>query len=287
MKNETKKKIIAAAMTPIAMILLSCGNDNGKDPQKEKLTGTVNIGGMLEVGKEVTIEIANSNGTADKFTYQWTRKNGGIALEIEDATGKSYTITEGDIGHYLGAIVKNADTVDSIFGEATEKVVEVAKEREVLVTGLFDNDASATVKGTMLAAEWEGVAEKIKGQLNAAFDGASDDEKNIFREILSRGLIYIVEVSPEGYANWKTIGDGKTIHIALSRVDTSSVIAGLASIYANTSIIARVVTPKAVKVAKLPKVGTKTFAREVAEAFGIAKKRNQVAVVNNQLVITK
>jgi hypothetical protein len=243
MKNETKKKIKKGAATLATLPFfiagaVNCGGDNGKDPDKPKpLTGTVNISGILEVGKEATIEIADSNGTAEKFTYQWTRKNGGIALEIEDATGKSYTITEGDIGHYLGAIVKNADTIDSIFGEAKSKVIDVAKEQTVKVD-IFGGASSVTVTGTMLNAEWEGVADKIASRLNATFNGAPANERPLYIELFARGVTYIVEVSPEGYTRFKTTGDGKTVYIALSHVDTGSVIDGLNSIYTNGITVA-------------------------------------------------
>jgi len=132
MNKRLKQIVTIAAVKLLAASLISCGG-NGNDPktpEKEKLTGTVKIlAELMEVGKTATVDITNSNGTADKFTYQWTRKaDGGIALEIEDATGKTYTITETDIGHTLGAIVSNADTKDTIFGEAAEKVIEPAKE---------------------------------------------------------------------------------------------------------------------------------------------------------------
>jgi len=102
---------------------------------------------------------------------------------------------------------------------------------------LFGNTRTATVKGHMKDSEWTGVANKIAGRINTAFNTEDEEIKLIYKEIFGRGVTYIVEVSPNGYTNIKTIGDGKTVYIALSVVDTGYVIDGMASIYVNGSTI--------------------------------------------------
>ena len=107
---------------------------------------------------------------------------------------------------------------------------------------LFGGSHSVTVEGTMLQAEWEGVADIIAARLNTWFDDFPPAQ-DIYREIFSRGVTYIVEVNPEGYTNFKTIGDGKTIYIALSQVDTTYVNDGVSSIYTNGTTISKSVAP--------------------------------------------
>jgi hypothetical protein len=99
---------------------------------------------------------------------------------------------------------------------------------------LFGGSSTATVKGVNFTnAEWNGVADKIKECLDFMFDEDVDNQ-DIYKEIFSRGVTYIVEKEPVGYNNIKTIGDGRTIYIALSKVDDSThVIDGVISIYTN------------------------------------------------------
>jgi hypothetical protein len=109
---------------------------------------------------------------------------------------------------------------------------EQAKAQSATVS-LFGGTHSATVKGTMTDSEWAGVADTIADKLNFSFNKGNDNTKNIYREIFARGITYIVEPNPNGYNNLKTIGDGKTVYIALSQVNSDYVVDGAASIYAN------------------------------------------------------
>jgi hypothetical protein len=114
------------------------------------------------------------------------------------------------------------------------EVIDYPKNQSTLVKNLFGGDYSVTVKGANFTnAEWNGVANKIKKWLDFMFDEDAENQ-DIYKEIFSRGVTYIVEKEPVGYNNIKTIGDGKTIYIALSKVDDSaSVIDGVISIYTN------------------------------------------------------
>jgi len=99
---------------------------------------------------------------------------------------------------------------------------------------------TATVKGKFTDTEWNDVAEKIANRLNNQFDSLSSDAaKNIYREVFDRDVTYIVESNPEGYTNVKTIGDGRTVYIALSNVDTTWVTSVIGTMYLYNSEIAR------------------------------------------------
>jgi hypothetical protein len=98
---------------------------------------------------------------------------------------------------------------------------------------VFDGTSTVTVQvmGMTTKAEWDDIANKIAGRINI-FYNENADEQNILKEMFNeRGIIYIVEPIPVGYENIKTIGDGKTIYIALGNVDTSYVTGGLITIY--------------------------------------------------------
>jgi len=117
---------------------------------------------------------------------------------------------------------------------------DVAKDQSTLIS-LFGGTKTATVKGIMTNSQWAGVANKITEKLNTAFNNSNESDQNIYKEIFSRGVIYIVEVNPNGYVNIKTIGDGKTIYIALSAIDTNLAVEAVVSIYLYATEIANVV----------------------------------------------
>jgi hypothetical protein len=95
---------------------------------------------------------------------------------------------------------------------------EQPKDQTTTITGLFDNNASATVKGNFTDTEWNGIPDIIKTALNTVFTPRSDAVKNIWRTVYSRGVTFIVEKSP--YYYWKTIGDGKTVYLSLDATNT-------------------------------------------------------------------
>ncbi|MDR2574927.1 MAG: hypothetical protein LBC52_00625 [Treponema sp.] len=75
---------------------------------------------------------------------------------------------------------------------------------------------TATVKGTLTNAEWDGVADKIETAINDGFGALSTDRaKNMFIGVFSRDVTIIVEAETDGYTRYKIIGDGKTIYLSL------------------------------------------------------------------------
>ena len=103
---------------------------------------------------------------------------------------------------------------------------------------LFGGIGSVTVQGYLTKAELDHAANAIAGKINAYYD-ANAEEHDILKEIFDRGVTYIVEPNPEGYSNIKTTGDGKTVYIALDKVDTGYVVDGVALIYRNGTYISK------------------------------------------------
>ena len=99
------------------------------------------------------------------------------------------------------------------------------KDRTITVTGLLDNDSSATVQGNFDKAGIESAGEKIKNAINGAFGQLSTDlQRNNYRNLFSTGVTIIVEKTTD-YENWKTNGDGKTIYFNLNSIDKTDLYA--------------------------------------------------------------
>jgi len=92
-------------------------------------------------------------------------------------------------------------------------------DQTATITGLCDNNSSATVKGNLTDAQWDGVADKIKTAINDRFNELSAEGKGNFKSIFNKDVTIIVEASPVGYTNWKTTGDGKTAYLSLVAVN--------------------------------------------------------------------
>ena len=121
------------------------------------------------------------------------------------------------------------------------------KERTT-TKSLFGGISSVSVKGNFTKAELETAAGKIAGRLNALFDNdkatyGEEAAVEFYKGIFNRGVTYIVELNPVGYNNYKTIGDGKTVYIALDKVDTEYVVAGVRSINNNASEVSKAIDP--------------------------------------------
>jgi len=209
--------ILITLVMGMGAALTSCDNES-KPAAKPNLTGTAKIKGTMEVGETVEAEIAGSNGTAGKFTYKWTKtKDGGQALEITGANGATYKITEGDVDHVLGAIIGNDDTLGTISGAAASAV---AKNQTATITNLFGEGFSATVKGTLTNAEWNGVADKIETALNGAFVDGIVPVKNRFKAVFGQtGGVTIIVEKTTAYDNWKTTADGLTLYVNFDALD--------------------------------------------------------------------
>jgi hypothetical protein len=75
----------------------------------------------------------------------------------------------------------NSTTEDPAPAPAPTPTPEQPKAQSAVITGLFDNNASATVKGTFTDTEWAGVADKIKTALNTGFEKVAPTVKNTIK----------------------------------------------------------------------------------------------------------
>jgi hypothetical protein len=86
-----------------------------------------------------------------------------------------------------------------------------------VITGLFDNNASATVKGNFTDTEWDGIANTIKTALNAHFNSLAstsamrDTYKGVFGH--ANGVIIIIEKNPSYEKYSTTRGHIGAMHI--------------------------------------------------------------------------
>jgi hypothetical protein len=102
----------------------------------EKLKGTVNVIGVMKVDETVEIEITEHNGSANGWTYQWRRIDGeGIIFNIEGETGKTYVITDKDVGFKLNVLVSNSATTGNIEGTSASAVVAERSENITIAAG--------------------------------------------------------------------------------------------------------------------------------------------------------
>jgi len=95
-----------------------------------------------------------------------------------------------------------------------------------VITGLFDNDSSATVQGTFTNAEWATIPNAIKDALNARFDLIPNEGlKNNYRLVFGQGesITIIVEKTNE-YDNYKTALNGTIIRINFAILNEKEVL---------------------------------------------------------------
>ena len=92
-------------------------------------TGAPTISGTAQVGETLT---ASTSGIADAdglsgaaFSYQWTRNDGNLDTDIQNATGTSYTLTAADVGKTIKVRVSftdNAGNAETLTSAATAAV---------------------------------------------------------------------------------------------------------------------------------------------------------------------
>jgi hypothetical protein len=126
---------------------------------------------------------------------------------------------------------------------------EQPKFRETTIN-LFEGETkengqpyTAKVQGTLLEAEWNGVAEKIKVAINGKYESyvalettGGDAMASAYKEIFDNGII-IVEKTSE-YTNWKTTTDGKTMYLNFAVLDNdleAIIHAAFGKMYENTA----------------------------------------------------
>jgi hypothetical protein len=114
---------------------------NDADPNN---TGTPKISGTLQDGKTLTATTGNWSGTAPlSYAYQWQRcdSGGNNCLNIDGATGSTYTLVGSDIGARLRVVVMASNWISSYGQAASDPTPVVAAAKPA-------NTASPTISGT-------------------------------------------------------------------------------------------------------------------------------------------
>ena len=91
-------KIYVKCMDPALSGIVKCGSES-----IQGFTGTAKISGNAVVGHTLTAEYSGKAGSAD-LKYQWYRGN----KAIESATGKTYTVTEDDLGKTISIAISSS-----------------------------------------------------------------------------------------------------------------------------------------------------------------------------------
>ena len=102
---------------------------------------------------------------------------------------------------------------------------EQPKDQTATIDNLFDTMGSAKIEGNLTDTEWTGVANKIKGALEAMFAAADGNFmiQTAYRTVFGReDVTIIIEKNPTEYPNWKTTGDGRTLYIKPCRSEWHS-----------------------------------------------------------------
>ena len=141
------------------------------------ISGTARSGEALST---VTSGISDPDGNPDGFTYQWIRIAGGSETEIEDATGRSYTVTPADVGSKLKVRVRFTDAL-GFPGELTS--AETASVPDTVAPEL----AMAVVTGTELVLTW-----------NEPLDAASEPAASAFAVTVSSSTVTVTTVAVSG-----------------------------------------------------------------------------------------
>lgn len=110
-------KIYVKCMDPALSGIVKCGSES-----IQGFTGTAKISGNAVVGHTLTAEYSGKAGSAD-LKYQWYRGN----KAIESATGRTYTVTEEDLGKTISVAISSSKMPGEIKASAgTVKTADAA-----------------------------------------------------------------------------------------------------------------------------------------------------------------
>jgi len=226
MKNWKQSIVGIAAIIAIAFI--AC--DNGNNNEKPILKGSVSIDGIMEVDREAKAVIANSNGTNGKFTYQWTKSPDGVnnIVEITDADGETYLITQGDVNHMLGVVVSNEDEAGTIKGGASAAVAEPTILTESFMIGdvtfEFKYRESDTTSWGKIGALVENYKDYITTNPGSSQAGAITNLESKTDRPSGAPYIIVVDYSKTGKAIGFAAKDGQTLTVGNEYIENTNII---------------------------------------------------------------
>jgi hypothetical protein len=105
---------------------------------------------------------------------------------------------------------------------------EQAEYRETTITLNFGSNAhTIKVSGTLLATEWNGVPAKVETLLETAYPAnptTMDDLMviNDIEAVFGRTGVNVIVENTTAYTNYKIIGDGKTLYLRYSALNSIS-----------------------------------------------------------------
>ena len=165
--------------------------------QNTLATGAPTISGKTQVGEMLTADtsgIDDDDGLENAaFSYQWTRSDGGVDTNIQDATGSSYTLVKGDEGKTIKVTVSFTDAEGNLETLTSDPTGEVEAKPNTRATGAPTIDGMARVDET-LAADTSGIDDddgltnvvfsyqwladdaEVAGATGAAYTLVADDE---------------------------------------------------------------------------------------------------------------
>jgi len=121
-----------------------------------ELTGTVTIGGTLQVGQTLTAVVDGSNNTGE-FSYQWVRA-AETNSAIDGATRSTYTLTADDVGCKIYCVVSSSIQTGTVTSATTAAIAKL--NAPAAPTGLTVNAPSAPevndgkITGVSIAMEY-------------------------------------------------------------------------------------------------------------------------------------
>ena len=145
--------------TPVALPAFDLSVTNTNDP----VTGAVTINGILtedEVLTANTSTLADDDGLPDEstFSYQWNTRDGATDTPISGATGRTYTLTQSEVGKPVTLTVSFTDdrnAPESRTSDATQVVTNIndAPTGRLRIDGLLAQNEVLTANTAALADE--------------------------------------------------------------------------------------------------------------------------------------
>ncbi|WP_127091968.1 cadherin-like domain-containing protein [Aquabacter cavernae] len=99
-------------------------------PVNDAPTGLLTVTGTTAQGAVLTVSdlVDDTDGRSAASTYQWQRLDGATWVDIGDATGTTYTLTQADVGHQVRVHLRYTDAqgaAETVAGTATSAIANV------------------------------------------------------------------------------------------------------------------------------------------------------------------
>jgi hypothetical protein len=246
---KTKLSSIIALFAIITIGIIACNNgDNGSNNTTEH----IHDWGEWTVTKDPTCTTAGEETRTCKLDASHTEMQAIAALGHDWG---DWVVTTPPTTTAEGVETRTCKR-DSTHKETRTIPKDEPKDQTATITLSFkkpdaiedDPFLTATVQGNLTNAEWDGVADKIETAINDRFATRSDTVKDMWRNAFNNGVTIIVEAVPNGYTNWKIVGDGKTIYLSLDATNATNLGVLLSpainGLYSNDSGMAKAIQPK-------------------------------------------